>query len=475
MNMNLEQVKKTISTHWSDYILDTLKEYIKIPNLSPQFDPDWEENGHMHKAAALFADSARTFEIEELSLRIVELPSRTPLLFLDVPAANGGEGNVLLYGHFDKQPEFDGWHPGKGPWIPVVEHGRLFGRGGGDDGYAMFSCLSAIAAMQREGNALPRCVILIEGSEESGSPDLPHYIELLADEIGKPDLVICLDAECGNYDQLWLTTSLRGMLSGTLTVDVLTEGVHSGGAGGIVPSSFRLLRSLYDRIEQNETGRLHERLYTEIPSWARTQSSEVAETLGSTIIERYPWAKDAEPVDEPLDELLIANTWHPSLATVGIGGAPLPDVAGNTLRPQTSTKMVFRLPPNADASQAAEFVQRELERDPPIGASVRFECDAAESGWYSKPVASWLHESLDRASRNFFGQPYRRMGTGGTIPFMKMLGDRFPQCEFMVTGVLGPHSNAHGPNEFLDLKTAERVTCCVASVLNDAATRRLES
>lgn len=469
--MNHQRIEQTIASHWSDYILDTLKEYIKIPNLSPQFDPDWEKNGHMHKAASLFADSASYFEIDGLSLRIVELPSRTPLLFLEVPATNGHEGNVLLYGHFDKQPEFAGWHPGKGPWIPVVENGRLFGRGGGDDGYAMFSCLSAISAIQKEGGALPRCVILIEGCEESGSFDLPHYIKLLEEEIGKPDLVICLDAECGNYDQLWLTTSLRGMLSGTLTVEVLREGVHSGGAGGIVPSSFRLLRSLYDRIEQNDTGRLHDALYTEIPGWARTQSSEVAETLGSTIIERYPWAKHAQPVDDPLDELLIANTWHPSLATVGIGGAPLPDIAGNTLRPHTSTKMVFRLPPNADANQAAEFVQSELERDPPIGASVRFECDAAESGWHSKPVAQWLHESLDQASRNFFGQPYRRMGTGGTIPFMKMLGDRFPDCEFMVTGVLGPHSNAHGPNEFLDLKTAERVTCCVASVLNDAATR----
>ena len=467
--MNHNRVEETIASQWGGFILDTLKEYITIPNLSPQFDAEWEKNGYMHKAVSLLAETANTFAIEGLSQRVVQLPSRTPLLFLEVPASNGGEGNVLLYGHFDKQPEFSGWHPGKGPWLPVLEDGRLFGRGGGDDGYAMFSCLSAISAIQRQGCALPRCAIIIEGCEESGSPDLPHYIELLADEIGEPELVICLDAECGNYDQLWLTTSLRGMLSGTLTVEVLTEGVHSGGAGGIVPSSFRILRSLYERLENNETGRLHEALYTEIPSWARVQCSEMADTLGSTIVDRYPWAENAEPIDEPLDELLISNSWKPSLATVGIGGAPIPDVAGNTLRPNTSTKMVFRLPPNADAGLAAKFIKAELERDPPHGAKVSFHCDAAESGWFSKPVAPWLDKSLNRASTTFFGKPYRRMGTGGTIPFMKMLGDQFPNCEFMITGVLGPHSNAHGPNEFLDLKTAERVTCCVASVLNDVA------
>lgn len=471
--MNLKRVVETVAFQWSDFILDTLKEYITIPNLSPQFDDEWAKNGHMHHAVSLLAKTAPTFGISDMSLRVVELPARTPLLFLEVPASNDGEGNVLLYGHYDKQPEFSGWHEGKGPWIPVLENGRLFGRGGGDDGYAMFSCLSAIAAIQQQGCALPRCTIIIEGCEESGSFDLPHYIELLKDEIGEPDLVICLDAECGNYDQLWLTTSLRGMLSGTLTVDVLSEGIHSGGAGGIVPSSFRLLRSLYERLENNETGRLHEAFYTETPDWASVQCVEMAKTLGTTIINRYPWINSARPVNEPLEELLIANSWHPSLATVGIGGAPHPDVAGNTLRPHTSTKMVFRLPPNADADEVAKFVQFELERDPPVGAEVRFECDAAESGWFSKPVAQWLHDSLDRASMSFFQKPYRRMGTGGTIPFMKMLGDQFPNCEFMITGVLGPHSNAHGPNEFLDLRTAERVTCCVSSVLHDLANKHL--
>ncbi len=467
--MNVQQIQEIVGGHWQGPILDVLKQYIAIPNVSPVFDPEWQGHGYMHQAANLFHDAVGQYDIDNLDLRIVEIPDRTPLLFLVVPAMNGGQGNVLLYGHYDKQPEFTGWHAGKGPWLPVLEDGRLYGRGGGDDGYALFSCLSAIAALQQVGAPVPRCTIVIEGCEESGSYDLPHYIDLLADEIGTPDLVVCLDAECGNYDQLWLTTSLRGMLSGTLTVEILSEGVHSGAAGGIVPSSFRLMRSLMERIESCKTGKLHDRLYTNVPEWAWQQSAEVAETLGNTVINRYPWARQPSKQMGDLSELLIANTWQPSLATVGIGGAPLPQDAGNTLRPATSTKLVFRLPPNANARECADFVGAELERDPHEGSVVRFDCDAAESGWHSKPVSQWLHDSLDQASKHFFGLPYRRMGTGGTIPFMKMLGERFPDCEFMVTGVLGPHSNAHGPNEFLDLETGERVTSCVAFVLETLA------
>ncbi len=150
----------------------------------------------------------------------------TPLLLVDVP----GElpGSVLLYGHLDKQPEFTGWLPGLGPWEPVVRDGKLYGRGGADDGYAVFSSLTAIAALKAQKIPLARCVLLIEACEESGSVDLPAHLDALGDAIGDPSLVVCLDAECSNYDQVWCTTSLRGNLIGRLTVRVLTEGVHSG-------------------------------------------------------------------------------------------------------------------------------------------------------------------------------------------------------------------------------------------------------
>lgn len=469
--MNNNVIAEFVSRNWDEEIVPLLETYIRIPNKSPAFDSDWESNGHMHQAAQLFLDSVDRYELAAATKNLVELPNRTPVLTVDVPATHGTSGNVLIYGHYDKQPEFEGWNEGTGPWIPVIENNRLYGRGGADDGYALFGALVALAALERADIPHPRCLILIEGCEESGSFDLPFYLDELKEEIGKPDLLVCLDAECGNYDQLWLTTSLRGLLSGTLRVEVLKEGMHSGAAGGIVPSSFRLLRQLIDRVEDSKTGELHSVLNTQPPSFVHDQSQKFVETLGDGVLSRFSWSGSTQPHSDDLVELATQNSWGPSLATVGLGGAPDPSNAGNTLRPYTEAKLVFRLPPNLDAKDAAQKIKTVFEDDPPQGSTVSYEVDAAESGWFAKPLENWLVESLDSASKSYFANPLRQMGCGGTIPFMAMLGKQFPDCQFIVTGVLGPHSNAHGPNEFLDIETGKRVSCCIANVLADCAGR----
>ena len=467
LNHTLNHIATYVDTLWDDSIVPTLQEYIRIPNKSPAFDPKWQEHGYMDDAVALLSTWADNLGIAGLSLRTVRLDGRTPVLLAEIPGS--GAGNVLMYGHLDKQPEFTGWADGLEPWKPVIRDGRLYGRGGADDGYALFASLAAIGALQDQGLAHPRCLVLIEGCEESGSYDLPFYIDHLADAIGTPDLVVCLDAECGNYDQLWLTTSLRGMLPGTLTVEVLTEGVHSGAAGGVVPSSFRLLRELIERVENASSGEVTDLLRVQIPDSARSQARQVAASLGDTVVNRFPWSGSTQPGTDALDELIIANTWGASLAVVGLSGAPDTNEAGNTLRPSTSAKLVFRLPPTLDAQTAATAVKATLEADPPHSATVEFELETAQTGWHAPDLAPWLQTSLSRASEAFFDNPLLTMGTGGTIPFMKMLGDRFPDCQFAVTGVLGPHSNAHGPNEFLDIRTGKRITSCVAAVLHDRA------
>jgi acetylornithine deacetylase/succinyl-diaminopimelate desuccinylase-like protein len=468
-----ESIRAFVDERWEASILPTLCDYIRIPNKSPMFDPDWEANGHMQRAVTLLSDWCDSADIEGLRWEVVALPGRTPVLLCEIPASAGATdaGTVLLYGHYDKQPEFLGWREGLAPWEPVLEDGRLYGRGGADDGYALFGSLTAIAALQADGVPHARCVVLIEGCEESGSFDLPFYVEALADRIGNPDLVICLDAECGNYDQLWATTSLRGMLPGVLTVEVLTQGQHSGAAGGIVPSSFRILRRILERIENGDTGELHPCLYVPIPEAAERQLEKVAQVLGPTIYERFPWAGDTRPVSGDTTELLKNNTWRPSLATVGLSGAPEVGNAGNTLRPSTSARLTLRLPPTLDAAAAAQEIKTELERDPPYGATVRFALDTAQTGWNAPPFSPWLEKAIETASQTYFGKPAMYMGCGGTIPFMKMLGDAFPGVQFFVTGVLGPNSNAHGPNEFLEIATGKRVTACVADVLADHARR----
>lgn len=468
--MDAERLGRYIAEMWDTSVVPALEEYIRIPNKSPQFEPKWAELGYMRDAVEHLAHWVSACGVRGLAHRIVVLPERTPVLLCEVDGS--APGNVLLYGHYDKQPEFEGWVDGLAPWKPVLRDGRLYGRGGADDGYAVFGSLAAIAALQDQGVPHPRCVVLIEGCEESGSYDLPFYMDALADEIGALDLVVCLDAECGNYDQLWLTTSLRGMVPGTLHVQVLTQGVHSGAAGGIVPSSFRLLRQLMERVENAATGELVEWLSVPIPDWARQQAADVAATLGRLAVDRFPWAGGTNPGGREAADLILSNTWRSSLAVVGLGGAPAPAHAGNTLRPSTAAKLVFRLPPTLDAEAAGERLGDLLLADPPHGAQVSFQLEHPQTGWCAPDQAPWLTSALDRASRDHFGAPLQTMGTGGTIPFMRMLGDRYAGVQFAVTGVLGPQSNAHGPNEFLDIATGKHVTSCVARLLGEMAAPR---
>ena len=447
--MNTEAIRRYVDEAWDDVIVPTLTKYIEIPNKSPAFDADWEHHGHMQDAAELMLEAVPSIPVKNADARIFSLPGRTPVILIDIPATNGCPGNILCYGHYDKQPEFTGWEEGLGPWIPVIRNQRLYGRGGADDGYAIFATLAAISALEDQDIGHPRCCVLIEGCEESGSFDLPFYLAELQDFIGEPDVLICLDAECGNYDQLWLTTSLRGLCSGTLRAQVLTEGIHSGGAGGIVPSSFRVLRAQLERVENAQTGQLIAALHGSIPDYVAHEARDAAETLGRTVVDRYPWHGKTQPNTNDLAKLIVSNTWEPTLATVGIGGAPAPDGAGNTLRPYTEAKLVFRLPPNVDAKRAGTALEEALNADPLCDASVTFEVDAAESGWFAKPLKQPLSQSLERASDAFFGKPLRRIGCGGTIPFLGMLERQFPDCQFVVTGVWVRTQMLTDPTNFL--------------------------
>jgi len=465
-------IQRFISRKWDDEIVPQLIEYIRIPNKSPMFDADWAQHGHMDAAVRLMEAWAKAQPIHGMALEVVQLEGRTPLIFIEIPATDGrtGEDCVLLYGHLDKQPEMTGWDEGLGPWEPVLKGDMLFGRGGADDGYAIFGSLAAIQALQQQGVPHARCVVLIEACEESGSYDLPAYVDHLAARIGKPSLVVCLDSGCGNYDQLWCTTSLRGLAGGNFTIKVLEEGVHSGDASGIVPSSFRLLRQLLSRIEDETTGRiLIDGLHVEVPADRLAQTRKVAEVLGTEVYDKFPFLPGMTPMingnADDLTGLVLNRTWQPALSVTGVDGIPPLASAGNVLRPYTSVKLSLRLPPTLDGKHAGELLKEALERDPPNGAQVTLELEKASSGWNAPAMAPWLELAIDAASREFFGQPAMYMGEGGTIPFMGMLGEKFPGAQFMITGVLGPHSNAHGPNEFLHIPMGKRVTASVARVI----------
>ena len=466
---------------WDEEIVPAITSYIEIPAKSPMFDADWQKNGHIERVIRDAASWVESKQVAGLKLEVVRIEGRTPVIFFEVPATKAG-GNekdadtICMYGHLDKQPEFNGWRNDLGPWTPKYVGGLLYGRGGADDGYAVYASITAILALDKQGIPRPRCVGLIESCEESGSFDLPAYLDVLRPRLGNVSLVVCLDSGAGNYDQLWLTTSLRGMVSGTLKVEILSEGVHSGDSSGLVPSSFRILRQVLDRLEDSKTGRLlPESFHCEIPADRIEQSRATAQILGDEVWKRFPWACGADggatlpTTTDPL-EALLNRTWKPTLSVTGADGFPELRNAGNVLRPYTAFKLSLRLPPLIDGNEAAATLKTLLEDNAPYNAKVTFNADGrvgavGATGWNAPSLAPWLEDALNAASQAHFGAPCGYIGQGGTIPLMSMLQKGFPAAQMMVCGVLGPKSNAHGPNEFLHVPYGKKLTAAVAQVM----------
>ena len=463
------------SAKWDGDIVRQLTDYIAIPAKSPGFDKDWAANGHIDNVLRRAAQWVEEQKVEGLKLELIRLEGRTPVTFFEVPASGSTSSQtILMYGHMDKQPEFTGWRKDLGPWTPKYEDGKLYGRGGADDGYAVYASIAAVQALKAQKVAHPRIVGLIETCEESGSYDLLPYIDALRPRLGDVALVICLDSGAGNYDQLWLTTSLRGMASGTLKVEILTEGVHSGDASGLVPSSFRIMRQLLDRLEDSKTGRLlPETFHCEVPAERLAQAKATAAILGDEVYKRFPWAHYdcggstafALPTTTDPVQALINRTWTPTLSVTGAEGFPALKDAGNVLRPYTAFKLSLRLPPLVDAAQAVQDLKALLEDNAPYQAKVTFDSHGGATGWNAPDTAPWFERALNAASQAHFGAPVGYIGQGGTIPLMNMLSAGFPKAQMMVCGVLGPKSNAHGPNEFLHVPYAKRLTAAVAQVM----------
>ncbi len=484
--LNAAQALSQVSQAWDEDIVGQLSHYIGIPAKSPMFDADWAQHGFLDKVLQNAATWVEAQRVPGLTLEMMRLDGRTPVLFFEVPASSGSLAEpaprasnttpptVVMYGHLDKQPEFTGWRNDLGPWTPQYEDGKLYGRGGADDGYAVYASIAAIQALKSQGLAHPRIVGLIETSEESGSRDLLPYVDALRSRLGEVALVICLDSGAGNYDQLWLTSSLRGMATGVLKVEILTEGIHSGDASGLVPSSFRIMRQVLDRLEDSATGRLlPSAFHCEVPADRLAQAKAAAAILGDEVTKRFPWAHYdcggattfALPTTTDPVEALLKRTWMPTLSVTGADGFPALADAGNVLRPYTAFKLSLRLPPLVDAAMAVQQLKALLEDNAPYQARVTFEGLSAGTGWNAPSTAPWLEQAVNAASQAYFGADCGYIGQGGTIPLMNMLSTGFPKAQMMVCGVLGPKSNAHGPNEFLHVPYAKKLTAAVAQVI----------
>lgn len=459
---------------WNDSIQERICEIVRIPSQSPLFDPECLTNGLQEKVLDIALKWIEQQGVKGLTVRVETAEGRTPLLFIDIPSTDGTDKTVIVYSHLDKQPPMLPWAEGLDPYTPVIRAStdhkgnactKLYGRAGADDSYGVFATISAVKAVQAQGLPHGRVVGLIEFCEESGSFDLPHYLNKLKPELGNPDLLICLDSGCGDFERLWMTTSLRGMAAGVLTVQVSTEGVHSGMGSGIIPSSFRIARQLLDRIEDAKTGEiLVPSLYVEIPQDQLDYAKSTVQILGDEIVQAYPFVDGCKPISDNVLELYLNRSWRPTLSYTGIGDIPSLQAAGNVLRPKTSFNLSFRLPPTANATDIATDLKKTLEENPPYGAKVTFECNKFAKGFYCPPFESWLSQTFNESSQALWSKEAAFESCGGSIPFLNILQEMFPSIQFCVAGILGPHTNAHGPNEFLHVEYTQNLMAAVAGI-----------
>ncbi|NJP93973.1 M20/M25/M40 family metallo-hydrolase [Nonomuraea sp. FMUSA5-5] len=467
--MDHQKLRESISETWATDVLPSLSGLIEIPAVSPAYDAAWEEHGQLRAAVEHVRSWVAARGLPGARCEVLRLDGRAPLLLVDVPATPGAEatGTVLLYGHLDKQPPLGDWSEGLGPWQAVLRGDRLYGRGAADDGYSGYAATTALEAVREAGGEHARAVLLLETGEESGSPDLPAYLERIAGRLGEVSLVVCLDGGGGDYERLWLTTSLRGAVQATVTVRVLETGVHSGLGSGIVPSSFRIMRQLLDRVEDPETGEVKvPEMVAPIPDERRAEVAELVALHPEVAVPPLPLLPGMRRASDDAVELVLNNTWRPTLSVTGAGGLPDPSVAGAVLRAWTSLRLSFRLPPSVDAEVARAALEKILTTDVPYGAQVEVGDFMILNGWHAPAPAPWLTAALREVGDRVFGKPCQSLGIGGGIPFMEMLGRRYPRAQFVVTGALGADSNAHVPDEWLHVPFAVQVTEAVAHLLD---------
>ncbi|MFD0782513.1 M20/M25/M40 family metallo-hydrolase [Micromonospora azadirachtae] len=470
--MNIAELRSEVAREWAGQALPDLTELIRIPAVSPAYDPAWQANGHLHRAVDHVRRWLEGRDLAGVRCTVEQLDSRPPILVIEVSPTDGvgDQGTVLLYGHLDRQPSMGAWSAGRGPWEPYREGDRLYGRGTVDDSYSAYVAVGALAAVRAAGGLHSRVVILLETAEESASVDLPAYVELLRDRLGDVSLVICLDSGGDDHERLWLTTSLRGLVQATVTVRVLDTPVHSGLAGGIVPDSFRILRQLLDRVEDSGTGEIRlPELNATIPDDRHAEVHSLA-SLADRRRPSMPLAGTTRAVTDDAVEQILNNTWRPTLTITGAAGLPGTGEAIPVIRNSTSLRLSVRLPPTVDPEVAARALTEALTVDVPYDASVEVTDLMLIRGWNAPTQSAWLTAALESAERNVFdGVPSRAIGLGGGIPFLEMLGRRYPQAQFLATGAVRPDSNVHAPDEWLSIPFARDLTAVIAHVLDSHA------
>jgi len=465
--MDYEKTLKDAKKDFDENILPGLQDFVRIDNLSPDFDPEWETNMKAENAGNHLINWAMKQGVKGMKAELVKEKGRTHLVFIEIES-QGIDKTVLLYGHYDKQPPLGEWDEGLAPTKPVIKNGLLYGRGASDDGYALFAIVESVKLIQLQNKKHGRILITIESGEESGSPDLVYYLKKLSDRIKEPDLMICMDSGCKDYSTLWMTTSLRGVCAVECEVECLQESVHSGTGSGIAPDSFTVLRQLFDRLDDAKTSKVLAPLHVEIPPYRLEDAQKLADyAKEKAVTDLVKLLPNVKPLTEDYKEIILNNTWRPTVVVTGMTGFPAAEGAGNVLRAKTKAKISIRLPPTFDHKESEKIIADILTKDPPYNSKITVKIINSGNGWAAKDLHPALKKSFSASSQFLFGRDYFNCGEGGSIPFISELAELFPKCEILVTGVLGPGSNAHCLNECLNLDYTTKMIVALAHSIHD--------
>ena len=461
----MKTVDQNIERAWKEEAFQGLSDFVRLPALSPDFDPNGDTNGFLRQALEEAASWGKKL-FPNGTFEILAKPGITPVLYIDIPGTRAGLP-VVFYGHFDKQPEAGVWSEGLAPFTPVLRGDRLYGRGTADDGYSFYAALTAVRALSDAGHTYPRICGFFETCEESGSGDLPFYLAELAERTGQPALLCILDLGVQDKSRLWRTQSLRGVVTFTLRVEVLKTGVHSGASSGIVPSSFAVMRMLLDRLEDPTTGSVRVKsMHVPKPERHMAALTRLASLQGDAIWSRFPYAGSTEPRSRNPLTLLLKNAWEPTLSVLGAEGLPPLAAASALLRPATALKLSFRIPPGVDPEKAAREAVELVTTNVPSNALVTVENLHAEAGFEAPEGAEWLDDVWMSTSRELFGADAENVFDGATIGILPCFARAFDGCPFLLTGVLGAEDNAHAPNESISICYLTKLTRALARVIN---------
>lgn len=467
MSINPEKLKQFVESEFTNNALPSFKTFLTIENCTPAYDPDWDKNGLLKSAAShLKAYALKSSGVQGLNAILSSDEGKTPFLLVTVDSTSGDGKSILLYGHFDKQPPNSGWSQGLGPYLPVEKDGYLYGRGSADDGYAFYAMLTIIKALQNFNIPHPKFVIILEGSEESGSIDLPIYIEEYQQFIGQPDLILALDSGIIDYNRIWLTSSLRGVVSCDLTVKTLTKGVHSGKGSGIAPESFMIIRKLLSKLEDyNDQSRMKD-FEVEIPDSEKTKISKAVEVMGDDWCSKIPILPGMKLLGDTPTDRLINWTWKPALTVAGARGIPNVKDAGNVLRPYTTLYLSIRTPPTFDGILNGKKILEDITNQTPFNSTVLIENYEAFNGSLIKEPSDNLKSQIDNLAKNYISGGMAQIPVGISIPFTTIFSQYFPKSQILVTGCAGVDSNAHGPNERLNLSYTKNFICSFVHIFS---------